>query len=287
MGRCLGLALSLLAVAADAMLSKSKHSADEQHPGDAPAGSIDHGSSFVRSLSFQQRLRICNAYPYFTALGVLVGEKSLTQSPLKYKGCQEFLPSLRIGDRINFMVDANTVGTFTITELPENDAVLLMVIYRHDADSTAVAFQSHVFSNQRAAQIAILDTYKGAAKSELRIRDALPKRSNRSELLRYDSVVAVDPGDYAVQLNVGAPGANASAISEATLEAKPGESYVVIRCGVEARVGEAYPQSLLVFPPGPPEGSLQQSGAHGAALSRGGVLAVVSALALLVSLASP
>lgn len=254
MGRHLGVLLGLLSACADAARLKKQ-------PDEHAAGPVDSHASFVRSLSFQQRLRVCNAYPYFAALDVFVGETGLTQSPLKYKGCQEFLPSMRLGDRINFKVEESTVGTFTISELPENDAILLMVIHRHDADSTAVSFQSHVFSNQKGAQIAILDTYKGSAKSELRIKDALPMRSNRSEVLRYDSVVAVDPGDYEVLLDAG-PGANSTQLSMATLEAKPGEAYVVIRCGAEAHVGEVYPQSLMVYPPGPPESAFLKSGAR-------------------------
>jgi len=272
MGRHPGLPFGLLVVFADALLSKQP----DGHPGPA-----DSHASFVRSLSFQHRLRVCNAYPYFAALDVLVGETSLTQSPLKYKSCQDFFPSMHLGDRINFQVEENTVGTFTITELPENDAVLLMVIHRHDADSTAVSFQSHVFSNQKAAQIAILDTYKGLAKSDLRIKDALPRRSNRSEVLRYDSVVAVDPGDYEVMLEAG-PSGNATMLSTATLEAKPGEAYVVIRCGAEAHFGEAYPQSLMVYPPGPPESAFLKSGASWSATGAFSVLAGV-----LLALASP
>lgn len=261
---CLAL-LSLLTAAGASRLNRSPNGA---------------AVSFVRGLDFNQRLRVCNAYPYFSALDVLVGTKSLGGPALPYKSCQEFNHAFRVNDRINFQVEGSTVGTFTITGLPENDAVLLMVIHRHDSDSTAVSFQSHVFSNQRAAQIAILDTYKGVAKSELRIKDALPKHGNRSELLRYDSVVAVDPGDYDVILQ-GDKGVNhtKSVLSLATLQAKPGESYIVIRCGVEARVGEVYPQALMVYPPGPPESAFQaESGARGFAQLPLAALAVLAIL---------
>lgn len=271
-----GFILGLLAASGEAVKAKQVSQPDSDH---LAAG--DGRSSFVRSLAFQQRLRICNAYPYYAALDVRVGERSLTQSPLQYRSCQEFTPSMRVGDRINFKVEDNTVGTFDITDLPENDAVLLMVIHRHDTDSSAVSFQSHVFSNQHAAQIAILDTYKGSAKSELRIKDALPKRGNRSELLRYDSVVAVDPGDYEVMLK-GVKGENSTMLSLETLEAKPGEAYVVIRCGVESHMGEVYPQSLLVYPPGPPESSFQeQSSALGAAQLPAGLACAVMVAAFL------
>lgn len=203
--------------------------------------------SFVRSLAFKQRLRICNAYPYESALDVYLAKTKLTmEMPLAYKSCGEFFPELHIDDEIDFKVDGTSAGTFTISDLPQNDAVLLMVIYRHSTTSTAVAFESHVFANLGSPQIAVLDTYKGAAEAELRIQDkAESKTQLRSELLRFDNVVAVDPGVYQVLLRDVQSNATKGS---SDLVAVPRESYVVIRCGVEAQVGKSYPEELMVFP---------------------------------------
>jgi len=227
--------LLLLAVAAAGAPLRSKHVA---------------AHSFVRSLELKQVLRVCNAYPFTSALDVFVGKTKVTETPLAYKSCGEFAPALSVGDRVDFKVGESNAGTFTISDLPNSDAVLLMVIYRHDTVSTAVSFESHVFASLQSAQIAVLDTYKGTEKSELRIQDMLEKKPEgeevpgeiRSELLRFDSVVAVDPGQYEVML-VGE-----KAASKSELVAAKGEAYVVMRCGCQAEEGPAYPQDLMVYP---------------------------------------
>lgn len=201
-------------------------------------------NSFIRNLEFKQKLRVCNAYPYGSPLDVYVGRKKFTVEPLAYKSCGEFAPALKTGDKIDFKVEEASAGTFTISDLPSSDAVLLMVIFRHDTVSTAVSFESHVFASLMSAQVAVLDTYKGSAKSDLRIQDQGEKKTMRSELLRYDNVVAVNPGVYEVMLQ--SEGGDTKAKAE--LVAVPKESYVVMRCGVEAQVGTPYPQELMVFP---------------------------------------
>jgi hypothetical protein len=220
--------------------------------------------SFVRSLHFKQQLRICNAYPYGSALDVFIGKEKLSKEALSYKSCETYTPALHVGDRVDFKIEDTSAGTFTISELPTSDAVLLMVIYRHDTASTAVSFESHVFANQAPAQIAVLDTYKGKAKSELRIQASAPapteKKSDsaddalelaqnnatqQSELLRYDNVVAVDPGLYEVLLQ---DGSSTSVLQKSPLVALQQEAYVVLRCGIESQLGDSYPQELMVFP---------------------------------------
>lgn len=192
---------------------------------------------------------MCNAYPFTSALDIFVGTVKLTRDPLPYKVCDEYSPALVSGDRVEFKVADTNAGTFTISELPNYEAVLLVVIFRHDTLTTAVAFESHVFSNVASAQIAVLDTYKGRATSDLRIQDTTwdptsGKGSSRSELLRFDSVVAVDPGAYEAMLVE----ADNSIKAKKELVAVPKEAYVVIRCGVEAQEGPVYPQELMVYP---------------------------------------
>eukprot|EP00747_Dinoflagellata_sp_TGD_P125032 gnl/TRDRNA2_/TRDRNA2_174096_c1_seq21.p1 gnl/TRDRNA2_/TRDRNA2_174096_c1~~gnl/TRDRNA2_/TRDRNA2_174096_c1_seq21.p1 ORF type:complete len:259 (-),score=63.82 gnl/TRDRNA2_/TRDRNA2_174096_c1_seq21:62-838(-) len=201
---------------------------------------------FVRSLEFKHRLRVCNAYPYNAALDVYRGksEKLTSDGAMPYKSCKDFSTPLKAGDKLEFKVGDASAGTFSVSDLPNNDAVLMLVIHRHDTLSTAVSFESHVFANLLNAQIAIIDTYKGRARSAARIMDAKDSKHARSEELRYDSVVAVNPGTYEVLL----AGEDGSTKAKDQLVALNRESYVVLRTGVEAQQGPVYPQELVVYP---------------------------------------
>lgn len=215
----------------------------------------------------QHRLRVCNAYPYMTALNVFIGKPSgimkITDPAMPYKTCREFEPQLHAGDRIDFRFQDASAGTFVVGDLPSTDAVLMLVIYRHNTKTTAVAFESHVFANLLNAQIAVLDVYKGPAKSSIKIQDAEDASTSRSEPLAANSVVALNPGKYEVVL-VGADGSSKSR-SDLTVENR--ESCVVIRCGVEPEQGRSYPQELMVYPILPPTIKTAKSAAHGHAAS--------------------
>lgn len=227
----------------------------------------------------QHRLRVCNAYPYMTALNVFIekpsGKTKITEPPMAYKTCREFEPQLEAGDKIDFRFQEASAGTFVVGDLPNTDAVLMLVIYRHDAATTAVAFESHVFANLLNAQIAVLDTYKGPAKSSIKIQDAEEATTSRSEALAPNSVVALNPGKYEVVL----VGSDEKTKSRSGLTVENRESCVVIRCGVEPKQGRAYPQELIVYPPEPPQKAKEnRSSAYG----RVG-LSLVSLLALVMA----
>jgi hypothetical protein len=173
------------------------------------------------------------------------GEKLTDDAPMHYKSCKDFLAHLKSGDKLEFKVGDASAGTFSVADLPQNDAVLLLVIHRHDTLSTAVSFESHVFANLKNAQVAIIDTYKGKAQSTPKIMDAAEKgKTSRVEDLRFDSVVAINPGLYEVELADSAGDVKA----KSQLVALTQESYVIIRTGVEAQQGPAYPQELLIYP---------------------------------------
>jgi len=199
---------------------------------------------FVRALEFQRRLRVCNAYPYPTALDIFRGEEKLTaEKPMAYKGCEDFKIQLTPGDKLIFKIGNANAGTFSVSDLPNNDAILLLIIYRHDTLSTAVSFESHVYANLLNAQVAVVDTYKGAKKAALRIQDHTDAKTSRAEELLFDSVVAVNEGKYDVVLVSGT-----ETVGEDTLIALNRESYIVMRTGVEAQQGTSYPQELVIFP---------------------------------------
>merc|ERR1719324_2335245 len=131
------------------------------------------------------------------------------------------------------------------------------MITRHDTMSSAVSFESHVFANLANSQVAVLDMYKGATKSTVKIEDKKDAKFSRSEDLRYDSVVAVNPGVYECVL-VGSDGKEAS---KASLVAKSKQSYVVFRAGVDGQ--DSYKQELVVFP----KDEEPKSGASGTSLA--------------------
>lgn len=228
------------------------------------------GSTFISTLKFQVKLRICNAYPYSYPMDVYLGKEKVTESSLAYKSCAELNPNLKAGDKLDFKVRDSSAGSFSVNELPQNDAVLVLVIYRHDTLSTAVSFESHVFANLLNAQVAVIDTYKGSAKATTKIQDKSAGDKARKEDLRYDSVVAVNPGEYEVVLE-GSDGKKASA---SDLVALNRESYVLMRVGVEAQSGQQYPQELVIYPKSDP------SALHSAATPMKVSLAVFAALLL-------
>jgi len=204
-----------------------------------------HADGFVKSLEFKHRLRVCNAYPYEGALDLFRGRARMTGGqPMPYKTCRDFMEPMKSGDKLEFKVGDASAGTFSVSDLPNSDAVLLLIIHRHDTLSTAVSFESHVFANLLNAQIAVIDTYKGTARATPRIMDAGTPKPPRSEELRYNSVVAVNPGVYEVVL----AGQNGEAEAKSELVALNRESYVVMRTGVESQQGAKYPQDLVIFP---------------------------------------
>lgn len=212
---------------------------------------ISSTHSFVRTLDFQHKLRVCNAYPFAAALDVIRNkdEKLTNDAPMPYKSCKDFSVPLMVGDKLEFKIGDATTGTFAISDLPNFDAVLLLAVHRHDTLSTAVSFESHVFSNLENAQVAVIDTYKGAGRSTPRIMDVADskgsnKKEVRSEELRFDSVVAVKPGRYEVDLD----GQDGATKSKASLVALGKQSYVVMRTGVESQQGASFPQELVVYP---------------------------------------
>jgi len=234
-----------------------------------------NGANFVSALEFKHRLRICNAYPYSAAMDVLRGKQSLTgDSPMPYKVCKDFVTPMKPGDKLEFKVGDANAGTFSVSDLPNNDAVLFLAIHRHDTLSTSVSFESHVFANLLNAQVAIIDTYKGTGKAAPEIMDApAGGKSKRSEQLRFDSVVAVNPGIYDVAL-VGQDG---SPMARSSLVALNRESYVVMRTGVEAQQGPSYPQDLVVYPRS--DAAALQSGAATQTAMVSVLLATVAAMA--------
>jgi hypothetical protein len=223
----------------------------------AHAGLRQTSGGFVKALEFKHRLRVCNAYPFQSGMDVVRSKDKLTDQPMPYKSCKDFLSPLKSGDKLEFRIGDASAGTFSVADLPNNDAVLLLIIHRHDQVSTAVSFESHVFANLLNAQVAVIDTYKGAARASPRIKDREDATKNsRSEELRYSSIVAVNPGMYEVEL----AGTDGEVKAKRELVALNRQSYIVLRTGVESKTGQSFPQELVIFPNSDPA-SLQSGAA--------------------------
>mmetsp|Transcript_90094 Transcript_90094/g.250723 ORF Transcript_90094/g.250723 Transcript_90094/m.250723 type:complete len:272 (+) Transcript_90094:65-880(+) len=238
--------------------------------------SMVRGRGFVRSFEFEHKLRICNAYAFEQPLHIFQGEKKkLTgEEPLAYKDCRDFSSSLRTGDRVDFKAADATMGTFSISDLPASDAILLLVIYQHDPETASVSFKSHVFANTGTPQLAIIDVYKGKERAKAVIVDIAASRNvTVSEELRFDSVVAVNEGTYEIHLE----GTDGTTKAKANLVALEKQSYAVLRTGVESEIGKSFPESLVVFPQHKPA-QIHQSGACRRSLAV--AAAVLSAIAM-------
>eukprot|EP00747_Dinoflagellata_sp_TGD_P182184 gnl/TRDRNA2_/TRDRNA2_36309_c0_seq1.p1 gnl/TRDRNA2_/TRDRNA2_36309_c0~~gnl/TRDRNA2_/TRDRNA2_36309_c0_seq1.p1 ORF type:complete len:266 (-),score=71.92 gnl/TRDRNA2_/TRDRNA2_36309_c0_seq1:39-836(-) len=224
----------------------------------AHAGVAGQGNSalrtegFVRALEFNYRLRACDAYPSDEVLNVFKGKERLTSDgAMPYKSCRDFTTPLKSGDKLEFKVGEASEGTFSVGDLPQNDAVLMIVVHRHDMLSTAMSFESHVFANAERAQVAVIDTYKGKMKSTPQIEEAFVNSTTpqHKEMLRYDSVVGVEQGRYTVELMSDD---DKKVVSKVDLVALNKESYIVIRAGCDSKTGKEYPEEIIVFPESDP-----------------------------------
>lgn len=215
----------------------------------------DYAKGVVMAVECKHRLRVCNAYPHEDALDVYRGasDKLTGKEPMPYKSCRDFAITLTAGDKLDFKAGDVIAGTFVISAAPNNKAVMLLVIHRHDSVSTSVSFASHIFSNLMNAQVAAIDTYKGTGNATLWIMDANKSGNtdaqgaagkSRSQVLRYGSVPAVNAGLYEVIL----AGHNGEAKGRSEFVALNRVSYVVLRTGVEAQHGPSYPEELVVYP---------------------------------------
>eukprot|EP00435_Cladocopium_sp_Y103_P012610 s1615_g3.t1 len=193
-------------------------------------------SSFVKNLDYKIKLRVCSAYPADAPFEVLLNEVSIKEE-LEYKSCFEYTGDLRSGDNVNFKVAGLASGSFTIDELPQEDATLVLVVHRHDKATMAVSFMSHVFAKLSGPQVALLDAYQGSSSSVVEIQ---PKDDDESktETLRYNSVMALDEATYKVTLAMG------DRKQEYELDAQSDEAYAIIRCGVDSEILKSYKQVL-------------------------------------------
>lgn len=229
-----------------------------------------------RTSQAKHRLRVCNAYPSASAIDVYRGDKDerlFAKGSLTYKVCQDVQTVLRVGDILEFRDGTDGLGTFSVSSLPDSDAVMLLVVQRHDVANGAASFESHIFANVSSAQVAVIDAYRGSQQATASVTDAAGQsRAGRVETLRFNRVVAVNSGVYDVAL-VGQEGKRAA---RKTWVALPRENYVILRTGLDAKRGSSYDQELVVYPQSSEEAL--RAGRSRAARGAGSLLPAVLAL---------
>merc|ERR1711862_513616 len=117
-------------------------------------------------------------------------------------------------------------------------ALLLLTVQPHDTSSTSVAFQSHAYSASQESQVALLDSYVGSKDfRHIEVSDG----GKRHEELQFNSVVAMHPGTYLLNMQQG--------VSKHLSVGGSGR-YSVIRVGAKGdeKLGTNYPEDLIVFP---------------------------------------
>jgi len=214
-------------------------------------------SLLVHKPQVEHQLVICNAYASPKALEIVHvrAHQSLTRgSPLAYKQCRDFSVPLEEGDQLDFKAGSLNVGTFYTTGLPKSAGSLLLIPNRRSPHAVGVSFQSHAFSELKSPQIAVIDAFRSSKVQTGGIKIIEPLAPNDKagktrveEELNFDSVVAVNPGQYEIALT--GTGASSASSMTAPLNAVGSSKYVVMRLGTEggSQSGK-YPQELVVFP---------------------------------------
>jgi len=232
-------------------------------PADAPAKPV---GEMVTPLRFDQRLLVCNAYPSKSPVVVKKNEKEMLvdeENPIAYKECRYLSGNVEQHDRLDLSLrDVEMHGTFEVGELPNSDAVLLLVLDKRE-NSPLVGFQSFAFLSRpdaKDAQLAVIDTFKGNSSApHLKMEDHINEKekktvSKRIEQLNFNRVYSVEEGEYEASVADKTRGKTAddeTHLEQATkksLHLAKSMNYVVLRVGGSS---PEYPESIVVYPETP------------------------------------
>lgn len=219
----------------------------DQNPAVAASSLVEKRISAPTAGASKQTLRMCNGYGGEPLWATRVPGELITQRPLAFKECRDFDLALQEADKIDFRAGSRGVGIFTAKGVPKTAAGLLLVVHGPAGPRRSALFQSHAYVDLGAAQVAVIDAYSGPVRGHLELADWLSPVGTRaealvqaqSEVLQYNSVIAVNPGKYAFSLI--SDGGNRG--RRAKLEARAGEHYVVMRVGGP----QGRPEELVLF----------------------------------------
>merc|ERR1719321_2091039 len=198
------------------------------------------GGGVVKALHFDRRFLVCNAYPSDSPAKVSKNGAALEgASTLGFKQCQYVESNILPKDKVDFEIEsAGIQGTFEVSDLPDTDSVLLLVVQKRDAHSSLMSFQSFAFPmnpNSEEAHIAVIDASTNLPSEHLKITDSPkdPKKGEVQEELMFNRIYALDSGVYQVSLGGLKQGL--------MLESK--KDYVLLRTG-----DSPDRQALVAFP---------------------------------------
>lgn len=224
----------------------------------------DAATQRKRSRRLGHQLRVCNAFPHELPLQVFYDGRRLTEQSLRYKDCGTWSNvGLTFGKHLDFKVGDESAGTLVVSDLPWVNAVVAVVVY--DLQNLAGSFESQVFEDMDAPQVAVFDAYRGPAEASLLIRDPADHDSQRKEELRYDSAVIIRPGRYDLVLEDSA----GSEQARTAFGVADDESYVVVRCGGERKAG-SFEQDVFVYPASKVEVQASSSSSESSGWGTGG-----------------
>jgi hypothetical protein len=218
-------------------------------------GSKQRKSLIVQDQAVEQQLTICNAYTSKTPLEVVrvrTHESLNAGKPLAYKQCAKFSVPLEEGDQIDFKAGHLDVGTFYATGLPKFQSSLVLVARRRNHNAVGLSFESHAFAEVTNPQIAIIDAYRGKGVGAVKISESKQNMDKTGALvqiedeLKFNTVVAVNPGPYEIALAASSASEKAEKLP---LETKSKGKYIIMRVGSEVSPSavDKYPQELIAF----------------------------------------
>lgn len=208
-------------------------------------------TKLTQAVEVEHQLVVCNAYASAKPLSIVLvrtGQKLTQDKPMKYKQCEDLTVPLNEGDQLDFKAGALEIGTFFATGLPKTSTSLLLVPHRKSPHSVGVTFESHAFADVKSPQIAVIDAYHGKSGNQagaVRLVENMAQSAPQTpteEDLKFNSVVAVNPGRYDVSITGN--------VASLPLNAVGADKYVIMRLGneVEGTEGVQFPQELVVFP---------------------------------------
>jgi len=202
--------------------------------------------SVVAPLKFDQKLLLCNAYPSKVPVAIAKNGHSVnfaSQRGLGFDECAYAPAGVLAKDKLDVTIeDMGIQGTFEVGDLPDGDAVLLLVIQRRDEKSPLIAFQSFAFpmnAGNGEAHLAVIDASVGLAKTHLKVQDlhAATPKDTRSEELGFNRIYSLDAGAYSLAVS-----GDAEKSTKQEVEFDGHKDYVVIRTGKDGKA------NLIAFP---------------------------------------
>merc|ERR1719217_1623772 len=132
------------------------------------------GAGLVKALHFDRRFLVCNAYPSDSPAKVSKNGVALEgASTLGFQECRYVAKEVLAKDKVDFEIEsAGIQGTFEVGDLPDSDAVLLLVMQKRDGHSALMSFQSFAFPmnpHSDEAHIAVIDASTNLPKEHLKI----------------------------------------------------------------------------------------------------------------------